>query len=53
MITSSFEKRSSAAASKIGNGLDPLSKKKKEKQDNKKRNKEYGCFAANISKVIE
>ena len=52
MITSFFEIRSSATASKVGNGLDPPSKKKK-KQDNKKRNKEYGYCAANISKVIE
>ena len=52
MITSFFEIRSSATASKVGNGLDPPSKKKK-KQDNQKRNKEYGYCAANISKVIE
>ena len=51
MITSFFEKRSSATASKVGNGLDPPSKKKK--QDNKKRNKEYGYCAANIYKLIE
>ena len=51
MITSFFGKRSSATASKVGNGLDPPSKKKK--QDNQKRNKEYGYCAANISKVIE
>ena len=50
MITSFFENRSSATASKVGNGLYPPSKKK---QDNKKRNKEYGYCAANISKVIE
>ena len=51
MITSFFEKRSSATASKVGNGLDPPSKKKK--QDNKKRNKEYSYCAANIYKLIE
>ena len=51
MITSFFEKRSSATASKVGNGLDPPSKKKK--QDNKKRNKEYGYCVANIYKVIK
>ena len=51
MITSFFKKRSSATASKVGDGLDPPSKKKK--QDNKKRNKEYGYSAANISEVIE
>ena len=50
MITSFFENRSSATASKVGNGLYPPSKKK---QDNKKRNKEYGYCVANISKVIE
>ena len=41
MITSFFGERSSATASKVGNGLDPPSKKKKKKkQDNQKRNKE-------------
>ena len=54
MITSFFETRSSATASKVGNGLDPPSKKKKKKkQDNKKSNKEYGFCVANIFKVIE
>ena len=51
MITSFFKKRSSATASKVGDGLDPPSKKKK--QDNKKRNTEFGYCAANISEVIE
>ena len=51
MITSFFKKRSSAAASKFGDGLDPPSKKKQ--QDNKKRNKEYGYCVANISEVVE
>ena len=51
MITSFFKKRSSATASKVGDGLDPPSKKKK--QDNKKRNKGHGYCAANISEVIE
>ena len=43
MITSFFGERSSATASKVGNGLDPpfkKKKKKKKKQDNQKRNKE-------------
>ena len=51
MITSFFKKRSSATASKVGDGLDPPSKKKR--QDNKKRDKEYGYCATNISEVIE
>ena len=46
-----FKKRSSVTASKVGDGLDPPSKKKK--QDNKKRNKEYGYCEANISEEIE
>ena len=50
MITSFLKKRSSATASKVGDGLDPPSKKK---QDNNKRNKEYGYCAAKISEVIE
>ena len=58
MITSFFETRSSATASKVGNGIDAPSKKKKKKkkkkkQDNKKSNKEYGYCVANIFKVIE
>ena len=44
-----FKKRSSVTASKVGDGLDPPSKKKK--QDKKKRNKEYGYCVANISEV--
>ena len=51
MITSFFKKRSSATTIKVGDGLDPPSKKKK--QDNKKRNKEYGYCEANISEEIE
>ena len=51
MITSFLKKRSSATAGKVEDGLDPPSKK--EEQDNKKRNKEYGYCAANISEVIE
>ena len=51
MITRIFKKRSSATASKVGDGLDPPSKKKR--QDNKKRDKEYGYCATNISEVIE
>ena len=51
MITNFLKKRSSVTASKVGDGLDPPSKKKK--PDNKKRNKEYGYCAAKISEVIE
>ena len=51
MITSFLKKRSNATASKVGDGLDPPFKKKK--QDNEKRNKERGYRAANISEVIE
>ena len=51
MITSFLKKRSNATASKVGNGLDPPFKTKK--QDNEKRNKERGYRAANISEVIE
>ena len=51
MMTSFFKKKSSVTATKVGDGLDPPSKKKK--QDNQKRNKEYGYCVANISKVIE
>ena len=51
MTTNFLKKRSSVTASKVGDGLGPPSKKMK--QDNRKRNKEYGYCAANISEVTE
>ena len=51
MITNFLKKRSSVTASKVGDGIGPPSKKKK--QDYKKSSKEQGYCVANISQVIE